>query len=108
MPDAAWKKTERKIAAKLGGKRQLRTGGPHSDVKAPEVAAECKHTRKLPEWIKHALAQARDSARPGEMPIAVLHQDGQDHDRDAVIMRLDDFVEWFGSRPLEHAPEVGA
>nr|MBA3415748.1 hypothetical protein [Chloroflexia bacterium] len=61
MPDRAWKQTERRIAAMLGGERVPVSGRGRGD--APDVAhdsfsIEVKHRQTLPGWLLDALAQA--------------------------------------------------
>jgi hypothetical protein len=59
------------------------------------LAVEVKHRRRLPQWLKTALTQARCGA--GErLPIVVLHEAGQRHSDDLVVLRLADFQDWFG------------
>jgi hypothetical protein len=94
-----WKRTERQVAARLGGKRVPVTGRARGDV--PDVAhewlaIEVKHRRRLPLWLLAAMVQARASAETGQLPVVVLHQHGQRHDSDLVVMRLADFTTWFG------------
>ena len=45
----------------------------------------------------NAIARAGASAGPHQLPVGVLHTAGQRHERDLVVMRLGDFVEWSGS-----------
>ena len=107
MTDRPWKATERAIAERLGGERVPITGRQRGDV--PDVAhdwlsIECKHRQALPAWLKGALAQARAAARGSQLPVAVLHEAGSRHDGDLVVLRLSDFVSWFGS--LDDAAEA--
>ncbi len=99
MPEKPWKRTERKVAARLGGRRVPVTGRSRGD--APDVAhdwlsVEVKHRRRLPAWIEDALRQAEAAARDGQLPVAVLHQRGRRHAEDLVVLRLRDFEAWFG------------
>ncbi len=99
MPERRWKATERAIARLLGGVRVPVSGRQRGD--APDVAhawlsVEVKDRAALPAWLAEALAQAEASAGPLQLPIAVLHQVGQRHDRALVVLRLGEFVEWFG------------
>ncbi len=99
MPDKRWKATERAVARLLGGARVPVSGRQRGD--APDVAhawlsVEVKDREALPAWLVDALAQAEASAAPLQLPIAVLHQAGQRHDRALVVLRLGAFLEWFG------------
>lgn len=90
-----WKQTERAIAKRLNGRRLGATGAATADVVSDWLSAEVKHRRRLPEWLKAALDQAANGAE-GRLPIVVLHESGQRHADDLVLMRLSDFQDWFG------------
>ena len=96
MTDKTWKQTERAIAARLNGRRQGATGRTGADVVNDWLAVEVKHRKRLPQWLKDALTQARTGA--GErLPLVVLHESGQRHADDLVLLRLRDFEDWFGA-----------
>jgi hypothetical protein len=91
---ATWKQVERAIAKRLNGKRIGAIGKATADVVSDWLSVEVKHRKQLPEWLKTALDQARNGA--GErMPIVVLHECGQRHSEDLVLIRLADFELWF-------------
>jgi hypothetical protein len=98
MADKTWKAAERKVAARIGGARLsnhalgLRTPDCESDW----LSVEVKHRKALPSWLLDALGQARTNATPGKLAVAVLHQAGARYDDALVVVRLSDFVEWFG------------
>ena len=90
-----WKQAERRVAELLGGKRvpvSGRTRGDCPDVEHPTLSIECKSRQKLPAWIEHAMKQAEASAKNGQMPIAVLHQDGRKYRDSFIVCRLSDFA----------------
>ncbi len=92
-----WKHVERAVAKRLGGQRvpvSGRAGQP--DIAHSWLAIEVKHRRKLPQWLTKALEQAEQAARPGQLPIAVLHQHGQRYGDSLVVLRLKAFEEWYG------------
>ncbi len=97
----AWKSCERKVAALLGGKRvpvSGRTRGDAPDVLHDSFSIEVKSRKKLPAWIEEAMKQAEASAKDGQMPVAVLHQDGRRYRDSLVICRLGDFAEHMKER----------
>ncbi len=99
MPDTRWKATERRIAALLGGRRVPVSGrgrGDAPDIDHPWLALEIKDRATLPAWLLDALDQAERSATPAQLPAAVLHRAGDRHDHALVVLRLADFVAWFG------------
>lgn len=96
---ATWKAHERRTAAALGGRRLGATGVANPDVDAGWLVAECKHRRKLPEWIAAALAKVRGQAGGERLGVVVAHEHGG---RDSwVIMSFSDFRDWFGGAPDE-------
>lgn len=91
-----WKNVERIIAKRLNGKRLGATGQATADVVSDWLSVEVKHRKELPGWLKDALSQARRGA--GErLPIVILHESGQRHDNDLVLLSLADFQNWFGA-----------
>jgi hypothetical protein len=102
MADKAWKKTERSVARLLGGRRVPVTGrqrGDAPDVQHEWLSVEVKHRRDVPQWLLDAMRQAVASVRGQQLPVAVVHQHGRPHSEDLVVVRLSDFVEWFGDVP---------
>jgi hypothetical protein len=95
--DKAWKNTERRIGALLGGERVPVTGrqrGSAPDVAHPMLAIEVKHRAVLPSWIRDAMQQAKASARGQQLPIVVLHQSGDPFLHAWVVLELSDFSTW--------------
>jgi hypothetical protein len=93
---SSWKRTERAIASRLGGRRVPVTGrarGDAPDVEHPTLAVEVKHRKELPAWLKEAMAQAEAAARDGKIGVVVLHEAGSRHEQDLVVLRLGDLEE---------------
>ena len=100
---STWKHAERQIARRLGGSRvpvSGRAGQP--DIAHQWLAVEVKHRRRLPQWLTMALAQAERAARPGQLPVAILHQHGDRYSESLVVLRLAAFRDWFGEVYDEH------
>ena len=92
-----WKHAERQIAKRLGGRRVPVSGrGGQPDIAHPWLSSEVKHRRRLPQWLTKAVEQAEGSATPGQLPLAVVHESGTRYGQSLVVLRLDDFEEWFG------------
>jgi hypothetical protein len=51
---------------------------------------EVKHRQSLPAWLLDAMRQADASAE--QLPVAVLHEHGNRHDRDLRVLRLADLA----------------
>ncbi len=105
MPDATWKKAERAVARVLGGERTSRRGLGEAvaDVETKAFSVEVKTRRQLPAWLMDAVRQAVRNTSDGKLTLLVLHVVGQRHDNDLVVLRLQDFVDWFGEVPDEEA-----
>lgn len=101
MPNRPWKATERAVARALGGERIPVTGRRGPDVRHRWLAVEVKHRRRLPRWLQLAVAQAHAGAGLDQLPVVVLHQAGRPHREDLVVLRLEDFQEWFGDPDTE-------
>ena len=93
MTDKTWKAVEREIARRLGGHRVGCTGKATVDVVSDWLTIEVKTRKALPIWLLDALDQAARASDDGRLPVVILHQTGQRHDGDLVIMRLGDFEE---------------
>jgi hypothetical protein len=50
----------------------------------------------LPAWIERTLKQAEASAMPAQLPIAVLHRDGDRYADALVVVRLKRFEQQLG------------
>ena len=98
MANTTWKQTERAVAGRLGGKRQGAVGRTGADVLTGWLSVEVKHRKRLPQWLKNALTQARTGAGD-RLPLVILHEAGQRHSDDLVLVRLADFQDWFGEVP---------
>jgi hypothetical protein len=90
----AFKGVERAIAKRLNGDRIGQYGG--ADVQTDWFTVEVKSRKTLPQWIRDAIAQSKRNAGISQLPIVILHQVGQRHDADLVVMALADFENWFG------------
>ena len=110
MTDKPWKRTERAIAAHLGGRRVPITGrqrGDVPDVAHPLFAVEVKHRACLPLWLKTAMVQAVAAATPQQLPMVVLHEAGQRHGNDLVVMAMSEFTAWYGAVRMPQGEVVG-
>ena len=100
MPNA-WKRHELAIAKRLGGKRAGPTGRTGPDVLHPHLGIECKERHTLPKWLINAMAQCVGASATWQLPVVILHQLGQRHDDDLVVMRLADWEQWYGETHIE-------
>src|SRR5712692_7078233 len=108
VPDRPWKRAEREIASRIGGERVPITGrvrGSEPDIRHEWLSVECKQRRRLPDWIRDAMDQAKASARGHQLPVAILHEAGTRYSTSLIVLELSDWLEWFGDvqRPIEEA-----
>jgi hypothetical protein len=90
----SWKQAERRVAGLLGGHRVPVSGrgrGYTPDIEHPTLSIEVKSRKKIPAWLEDALRQAEASTKDGQLPIIVLHEDGQRYSSSLVVLRLEDF-----------------
>jgi hypothetical protein len=107
MTDKTWKQIERKVAGYLGGQRVPVSGrqrGDSPDIDHPWLSLEVKHRKTLPGWLADAMDQADKSAQGHQLPLVVLHQQQQRIADSYCVVRLKDFVEWFGDVPDGQLP----
>ena len=93
-----WKACERKIAEILGGIRVPITGrqrGATLDVEHPTLSIEVKSRKTVPAWLLDALEQAQVASENGRLPVTVLHQDRKPYREALVVIRLEDFANYF-------------
>ena len=98
-----WKKAERRVAELFGGRRvpvSGRTRGDTPDVEHPTLAIEVKSRKQLPNWLEDAIRQAEASAKDGQLPVAVLHQDGRKYRDSFVVCRLGNFAGYLQERSV--------
>jgi hypothetical protein len=92
-----WKQAERRIADILGGRRvpvSGRSRGDTPDIEHHTLSVEVKSRKVLPAWLEDAMRQAEAASKDGELPVAVLHQDGKRHTEALVVIRLEDFADY--------------
>lgn len=93
-----FKAVERALAKRLNGERTGHLGV--ADVTCDWLSVEVKNRKRLPQWVRDAIEQAKRNAGFSQLPIAILHQTGQRHAGDLVVMALADFENWFGGDSL--------
>lgn len=99
MADRAWKGAERRVAAKLGGRRIPVTGLDRdgADVVTPWAHVQVKHRRGRPSYLRGWLSGICAEAKAhGKVGIVVWSEPGKPTDDAVVVMRLDQFQELYG------------
>ena len=96
---STWKAVERSIARLIGGERVPVTGrqrGSAPDIEHDFLSVEVKHRKSLPSWLHEAMNQAQASKRGDQLPVVILHGKNMEYRNSMVLVRLDDFVDWYG------------
>jgi len=86
-------RAERHICDYLGIERIAGVGRRDGD--GGWFSVEAKSRERLPLWLMRSMEQSERLSRPDQLAIVVLHQTGQRHDDDLVIMRLREFRDRF-------------
>ena len=101
MSDASWKAFERRIAKRFGGERRgadyRSKDGGKNDIIIEGWSIECKLlSRPSFGQMSTAFDQAVDASEPGDIPIAIIKKKFDADANALVVMKLDEFMEWFG------------
>ncbi len=86
---------ERFVAQDLKGRRVGILGS--EDVLWRGIAIECKERKRLPAFLTRCMAQAESHAEGGTAMVG-LHELGQGHERDLVVLRYGEFKKMMGER----------
>ena len=101
MPDENWKKFERWVCKLFGGTRDWEN--PEECKDTGMWAPEAKYRKTLPKWLvgtdDSMMEQAERQAKDDQLPLVVLTTKGQPRMQALVIIRLQDFVDWYVSGP---------
>lgn len=87
------KNTELAIAKIMGAKRNHFEA---EDLRHPILSIEVKHRKKVPVLIKKFMGQAVAACEDGKIPCVVIHEGGEPHTDDLVVMRLYDLKDIVG------------
>ena len=88
ITDKAWKRFERRVASKVGGKRIPINGRKGVDISHPYLDIECKYRKTLPAWLfDKAWSQATEGTG---IPTIVVSK--HNSEKMFAIVDLDDLV----------------
>ncbi len=71
----------------------------NADVRVDWLTAEVRRRAALPGWLTDAVDRARRCSTESQLPVAVLHAQGERVEDSLVVMRLRDFEAWYGEIP---------
>lgn len=93
MSEKGWKRTERRVAEILGGRRIPVSGrqrGDAPDIEHDTLSLEVKSRKSVPAWLTEAMDQATASSRDGRLPVSVIHVQGEPYKDALCVIRLED------------------
>ncbi len=98
VTEIGWKKFERRIAARLGGKRIPVTGErAGADFETPLLCGQTKLGRNMPAYLDEWLVGIRQAAaKKGKLGLVIWKPRGRRDDKAVVVMSLRDFEELHG------------
>ena len=107
--DKSWKAFERRVAARVGGKRVPVTGERDgADVVAPAFVYQCKLRRGLPSYLKDWLRGITMAGeRAGATGVVVWKAPHARDDDAVVVLRLKDWQDWHGVEDDESEKPAG-
>ncbi len=88
-------RAERDVKRYLGGDAERIAGVGRRDIDGGWYSVEVKSREHLPAWLTGAVEQSERLSRPDQLAIVVLHETGERHDNDIVMMRLSEFRDRF-------------
>ena len=100
MPEKSWKRFERTVAERVGGRRVPCTGVDRAaaDVIAPAFSYQCKLRKNVPDYLTRWLAGiTATAAQSGTTGVVVWRAPGTLNDDALVILKLSDWVDWHGN-----------
>jgi len=102
MVDQAWKQAERWMCKLFGGERDWEH--PEECRKTGMWAPESKYRKQIPKWLEGMMLQAERQATEAQFPLVVIFEHQRPRMQSLVVVRLQDFYDWFISGPNE-APD---
>lgn len=99
MGEAYFKRNERELRKRWQGERAVHLGEEGADGYNGWLRWELKCRKYLPQWIVNAWIQASIGRKSNELSVVVLKQKYWSWSDAFVIIKLDDFEDWFGRCP---------
>ena len=109
MADRAWKRFERAVAQRVGGRRVPVTGlgRAEADVVTSSFHFQCKLGRRFPAYLRGWLDGITEAAEgAGSIGVVVWKEPGARVDDSVVVLRLRDWEDLHGP-PDKEKPALG-
>jgi len=98
--DKNWKRFERRVAAKSGGRRvPVADKETALDVSHPTFGIECKYRASLPKYLKDYFSQAKAGCKKGQIPVVAM---GEKHSSTVfALLDFDDLIRLSGDKDAQ-------
>ena len=104
MPDNSWKVFERWVCRLFGGERWWEDA---IECKGTGMfSPEAKYRKKIPDWLEKMIIQAENQARDDQLGLVVLTEHHRPRMQSLVIIRLQDFYDFFVGDSVAKQPRV--
>ena len=87
------KAAERSVAKTFGGKRVGTMGGEDVTTRDWSIEVKSRKACVVCDWVD----QAVENCPEGKTPMVVLHIHGKRHNKDLVVIRMKDYIDWYGN-----------
>ena len=89
--DKNWKRFERRVAQRSGGRRiSVADRETDLDVEHPYLGIECKYREKLSQYLKDWYRQAEDGSKKGQVPVVAIGE--KNSSRIFALLDFDDLI----------------
>ena len=91
LMDKNWKRFERRVAHRSGGRRiSVADRETDLDVEHPYLGIECKYREKLSQYLKDWYTQAEDGSKKGQVPVVAIGE--KNSSRIFALLDFDDLI----------------
>ena len=91
LMDKNWKRFERRVAHRAGGRRiSVADRETDLDVEHPYLGIECKYREKLSQYLKDWYKQAEDGSKDAQVPVVAIGE--KNSSRIYALLDFDDLI----------------
>ena len=91
LMDKNWKRFERRVAQRSGGRRiSVADRETDLDVEHPYLGIECKYREKLSQYLKDWYQQAESGSKDGQVPVVAIGE--KNSSRIFALLDFDDLI----------------
>jgi hypothetical protein len=91
LMDKNWKRFERRVAQRSGGRRiSVADRETDLDVEHPHLGIECKYREKLSQYLKDWYQQAENGSKDAQIPVVAIGE--KNSSRIFALLDFDDLI----------------